>query len=108
MKKYIKTVFFIVLTFFVFVGLLHVFGITKLLLDFARNMTGGRVNIVIFRVFASLFVLTIIGFSCIKASSIARQKNRNPIAWIIICLFINVWGVILLAYLPSRKVRKRG
>ncbi len=34
---------------------------------------------------------------------LAKKKNRNGKAWAILCFFINIWGIIILYFVPSQK-----
>lgn len=89
-----------------FVTFLHFIGITNVAIDFTRGIQRHEINVLIFRIVASLIVLAIILSSCLIASAMARKKGRHKIFWIVICIIINFWGVLILHFLPPQEKAK--
>lgn len=106
MKKTLKVISLFLASFFVLVVFLHFIGVTNTAIDFARKLHGNEINVGLFRIVASLIVVAIILSSCLIASAMARKKGRQELLWIVICIFINYWGVLILHYLPPQAKTK--
>lgn len=35
----------------------------------------------------------------------AKKKNRDRKTWIVLCFFLNIWGVIILLFLPKKSTK---
>jgi len=103
LNKPIKFTLLFLISFFVSVAFLHFIGITNIGIELLRKIYRDEVNISLIRIMASSIVLMVILFSCLIASGMAQKKGRNRMLWIIICIFINAWGVLILHFLPSQK-----
>jgi hypothetical protein len=102
MKKNTGIVLKIFLLLLVTVVVLHLLGFTSMLFNFIGKIQRNEINTDQLRLYGSIIVLTIILSSCFVASRMARKKNRSVILWISICLIINYWGILWLAWLPYK------
>lgn len=91
---------------FVFLAVLfHFFGGTASIFYFLKKVNKNEISILTIQVVGSVIVSLIILSSCYMALSLARKKNRNPKLWVLICFFINYWGILILYYLPKKGER---
>ena len=49
------------------------------------------------------FVITMMtaAFSSYLGYLVAGRKNRDKKAWAVLCIFLNIWGAVLLGFLPK-------
>ena len=95
MKLRLKITLKIVLTFF----------LMFLLLEIAMVVFNFRETV--FRSFlfehpelVSLFTIPLASLTAYLGYVLARNKNKNPKKWAILCFFLNIWGLIVLSFLP--------
>jgi cytochrome bd-type quinol oxidase subunit 2 len=61
--------------------------------------------------YKQLTVLIPVGFSILTSYLgyiVARKKGRRKKHWTFICFFLNIWGLIILFFLPSLSGTHRG
>ena len=100
-KKTLKIISFLFVLFFLFGTLVSVSGTADILLQFVRMVHKGELKFTAIRILCAIFVILITVWTCIIGARMAKKKNRSIINWIIICFFTNIWGLIILHYLPE-------
>src|SRR3989304_3348616 len=101
MKKNIK-LFFIILIIFIVAGII-IHQLNRYVINYLRKLQRDEADIITFRLMGTLIFIVLTAISCLIAASLAKRKKRNPIIWVLISLFLNLWAVLVLYLLPYPK-----
>ena len=101
MKKNILIISIPLIIIFLFYFCFFKLGIYKYIYIFMQNIQNGKIDILYLRIFNILAMLTVMIIFSILGYLFSKQKGRNQLAWIVICFFLNLWGLIALWLLPD-------
>jgi len=77
-------------------------GLSRILYDFILGIAQGEVKLFWISLFGyAVFIVSTVVFG-VLGYNLARKKNRNHIAWTILCLLFNLWSFVLLYFLPPK------
>ena len=87
-----------------------VFGVIFLILEIFMTKLGFRERVFTSALFKGeefYYAILVSILVCLASSFfgylLAKKKGRDPIKWTLFCFFANIWGIIILSFLETRK-----